>query len=189
MMIEKAVCVFCGSRMGSHDRFRELAEAAGRGLAERNTTVVYGGGALGLMGVVSNAALDAGGQVTGIIPAFLRFSEVQHMRLTRTIVTDSMLDRKQAMIDLSDGFLILPGGLGTLDELFEVLTWRQLGQIDKPIVLLGEDGFWEPLLDLIEHTIGQNFAGGSIRELFVSVDSLEAAFDALGLAESRALQD
>lgn len=187
-MTEKAICVFCGSRMGGHERFRDLAEAAGRGLAERGATVVYGGGALGLMGVVSNAALDAGGKVTGIIPVFLRHAEVQNMSLTRTIVTDGMLDRKQAMIDLSDGFLILPGGLGTLDELFEVLTWRQLGQIDKPIVLLGEDGFWQPLLELIEHVIGEAFAGTSIRELFVSADSLDAAFDALGLAESRARQ-
>ena len=187
-MTEHAVCVFCGSRTGGHERFRELAEAAGRGLAERGATVIYGGGALGLMGVVSNAAIAAGGQVTGIIPTFLRKQEVQNMNLTRTIVTDGMLDRKQAMIDLSDAFLILPGGLGTLDELFEVLTWRQLGQIDKPIVLLGEDGFWEPLLALVEHTIGQAFAGASIRELFVSTDTLDAAFDALGLAESRARQ-
>lgn len=187
-MAAKSVCVFCGSRMGSHERFRGLAEAVGRGLAERGATVVYGGGALGLMGVVSNAAIDVGGQVTGIIPTFLRHAEVQAMNLTRTIVTDGMLDRKQAMIDLSDAFLILPGGLGTLDELFEVLTWRQLGQIDKPIVLLGEAGFWEPLLALIEHTIDQNFAGASIRELFASAETLDAAFDALGLAESRARQ-
>lgn len=187
-MTEKAICVFCGSRFGGHERFRDLAEAAGTGLAKRGATVIYGGGALGLMGVVSNAALAAGGNVTGIIPTFLRKQEVQNMNLTRTIVTDGMLDRKQAMIDLSDGFLILPGGLGTLDELFEVLTWRQLGQIDRPIVLAGEPAFWQPLMDLIEHTIGQAFAGANIRELFVTADNLDAAFDALGLAESGARQ-
>ncbi len=187
-MTDKAVCVFCGSRMGGNARFRDLAEAAATGLAERGVTLVYGGGALGLMGVVSNAAIAAGGKVIGIIPTFLRKQEVQNMNLTRTIVTEGMLDRKQAMIDQSDAFLILPGGLGTLDELFEVLTWRQLGQIDKPIVLLGEAGFWEPLLELIEHTIDEGFAGASIRELLVSTDSLDAAFDALGLAESRARQ-
>ena len=187
-MNEPAVCVFCGSRTGGHTRFRKLAEEVGRGLAERGATVVYGGGALGLMGVVSNAAIDAGGKVTGIIPTFLRKQEVQNMHLTRTIVTRGMLDRKQAMIDLSDSFLILPGGLGTLDELFEVLTWRQLGQIDKPIVLLSEEGFWQPLLGLIDHTIGQGFAGGGVRDLYVSTDNLDAAFDALGLAESRARQ-
>ena len=187
-MSVKSVCVFCGSRMGGHEKFRKLAAAAGSGLAARGVTVVYGGGALGLMGIVSNAALDAGGKVTGIIPTFLRHAEVQHMRLTRAIITNSMLDRKRAMIDLSDAFLILPGGLGTLDELFEVLTWRQLGQLDKPIVLVGEDGFWQPYLDLIEHTIAQEFASASIRDLCTITDNLEAAFGALGLAESRASQ-
>lgn len=185
-MQRKSVCVFCGSRMGGHERFRLLAEQVGKGLAKRGATLVYGGGALGLMGVVSNAATAAGGEVTGIIPTFLRKQEVQNMNLTRTIVTQGMMERKQAMIDLSDGFLILPGGLGTLDELFEVLTWRQLGQIDKPIVLLGQDGFWEPLLTLIDHTIAQQFAGEAIRNLYVSTDRLDAAFDALGLVQTQA---
>ncbi len=185
----KTVCIFCGSRMGGHEHYRQLVEAAGRGLAERGVTVVYGGGSLGLMGVVSNAAFDAGGQVTGIIPTFLRHAEVQQMRLTRTIVTDTMLDRKQAMIDLSDAFLVLPGGLGTLDELLEVMTWRQLGQIDKPIVLLGDDGYWQPFLALVDHVIAQEFASGSIRGLVTMADSPDAAFDALGLTESRSLQN
>lgn len=182
------VCVFCGSRAGKHPRFHKLAEATGRGLAERGVTVIYGGGGLGLMGVVSNAALDAGGKVTGIIPTFLRVQEVQNMRLTRTIITRGMLDRKQAMFDLSDGFLFLPGGLGTLDELIEVMTWQQLGQMDKPIVLLDEDGFWQPYLGLVDYVVEQGFAEPSVRDLFVSTRSLDAAFAALGLAESRAPQ-
>jgi uncharacterized protein (TIGR00730 family) len=183
-----AVCVFCGSRAGNHGRYQQLAEATGRRLAESGATLVYGGGSLGLMGVVSNAALDAGGKVTGIIPTFLRHAEVQQMRLTRTIVTETMLDRKQAMFDLSDAFLILPGGLGTLDELLEVMTWRQLGQIDKPIVLLGEDGFWQPFLALLEHTISEDFASPALRDLVIVTDTLDAAFEALGLAESQASQ-
>ena len=187
MQVE-AVCVFCGSRMGADTSYRELAEAVGTRLAAAKTTVVYGGGALGLMGIVSNAALAAGGKVTGIIPGFLRHIEVQNMALTRTVVTDNMFDRKQAMIDLSDAFLILPGGLGTLDELFEVLTWRQLGQMDKPIVLLDQDDYWEPCLKLVEHIIAREFAGETVRDLYIRVNSIDAAMRALGLAESPASQ-
>ena len=171
--------------MGSHEEYRALAESVGRGLAERRATVVYGGGSLGLMGVVSNAVIDAGGKVTGVMPDFLRHLEAENPRVTRAILTDNMFDRKQAMLDLSDAFLVLPGGLGTLDELFEVLTWRQLGRFDKPIVLLAENGFWQPYAAVIDHIIEQGFAGEGIRGLFTLVDSQAAAFAALGLAEPK----
>ena len=183
----ESVCVFCGSRSGASERYRALAQDTGARLGTSGATVIYGGGSLGLMGVVSNAALDAGGKVTGIITTFLRHAEVQLMRLTRTIVVSDMLARKQAIMDLSDAFLILPGGLGTLDELFKVLTWKLLGQLEKPIVLLGEDGFWTPYLALIEHTIEQDFVSARARDLFVVTSDIDAAMQALGLAESRAL--
>ncbi|HKK31359.1 MAG TPA: TIGR00730 family Rossman fold protein [Alphaproteobacteria bacterium] len=185
-MTGKAICLFCGSRAGESEGYRALAESVGRAIGERGATMVYGGGALGLMGIASNAAIDAGGTVTGIIPNFLRSLEVENPRLTRAIVTDNMFDRKQAMLDLSDGFLILPGGLGTFDELFEVLTWRQLGQIDKPIVLLSDSGYWEPYVALIEHVIREGFAGSGVRSLYTVVGTIEDAFAALGLDETAA---
>ena len=180
-MTGSTICVFCGSRFGSKPAYRDLAERVGRRLAEQNAGLVYGGGALGLMGVVSDSALAAGGHVTGIIPGFLRHAERQHDRLSRLIVTDDMLDRKQTMFDLSDGFLALPDGVGTLDEILEVLTWRQLGQIDKPLVLLSEDDFWQPFIGALDHTIAQEFAGDSIRSLYRHESTLDAAFAALGL--------
>lgn len=180
-MSDKAVCVFCGSRAGNGDEYRLLAETIGRGLAERGASVVYGGGDLGMMGLVSNNAVDAGAHVTGIIPGFLEDLEITNPRITRNIRTDGMMDRKQAMFDLSDAFLILPGGLGTLDELFEVLTWRQLGQIDKPVVLLSLDNYWRPFADLIDHVISAGFADHSTYRLYSIVDNADDAYTALGL--------
>ena len=121
------------------------------GLVARNAGLVYGGGALGLMGVVSDSVLEKGGHVTGIMPGFLRFAERQHDNLSRMIITDDMFQRKQAMFDLSDGFLALPGGIGTLEELVEVLTWGQLGRHRKPVALADINGFWRPLVTLLEH--------------------------------------
>jgi uncharacterized protein (TIGR00730 family) len=182
-MQEPSICVFCGSRKGDQPAYTALAEIVGRGLAERGASVVYGGGDLGLMGTVSNAAVDAGGRVIGIIPGFLEALEVENPRITRCITTTSMFDRKQGMFDLSDGFLVLPGGLGTLDELLEVITWRQLGQLDKPLVLLAENGYWQPFIALIDHVIAHEFASESARDLYTSVETPEAAFAALGLGD------
>lgn len=180
-MIDRSICVFCGSRFGSKPAYRDLAERVGQRLAARQVGLVYGGGALGLMGVVSDSVLAAGGHVTGIIPGFLRHVEQQHDRLSRLVVTQDMFERKQTMFDLSDGFLALPGGIGTLDEILEVLTWRQLGQVDKPLVLLSEDDFWHPFISALDQAVATEFAGESIRELYRLESSLEAAFSALGL--------
>lgn len=176
-----AICVFCGSRHGALPAYNDLAVRVGHGLAARGAGLVYGGGALGLMGVISDSVLEAGGHVTGIMPGFLRHMERQHDNLSRMIVTDDMFQRKQAMFDLSDGFLALPGGIGTLDEVLEVLTWRQLGQVDKPLVLLDEGNFWAPFTAALEHAIAQDFAGTGIRSLFKVEHTLEEAFAALGL--------
>jgi uncharacterized protein (TIGR00730 family) len=180
-MTGSAICVFCGSRFGGSPGYRDLAERVGHRLAQRRIGLVYGGGALGLMGVVSDSVLEAGGHVTGVIPEFLRHAERQHDRLSRLIVTGDMFERKQTMFDLSDGFLALPGGLGTLDEILEVLTWRQLCRIDKPLVLLSEDDFWSSFTGALSQAIRQDFAGESIRDLYRVESSIESAFAALGL--------
>ncbi len=180
-MSNTAICVFCGSRFGARAEHRDLAFRVGQRLAEQQAELVYGGGALGLMGVVSDSVLAANGRVIGIIPRFLQSVEVQHQHLTRTIVTNGMFERKQAMFDLSDGFLALPGGIGTLDEILEVLTWRQLKQVDKPLVLLSEDDFWDPFIAALDHAIAQEFAGENIRSLYRAETSMDAAFAALGL--------
>jgi uncharacterized protein (TIGR00730 family) len=180
-MTGRAICVFCGSRFGGNAGYRDLAERVGLRLARQGATLVYGGGALGLMGQVSDSVLAAGGHVTGIIPGFLRHAERQHDRLDRLIVTDDMFERKQTMFDLADGFLALPGGIGTLDEILEVLTWRQLGRFDKPLVLLAEDDFWRPFVSVLDHAIATDFAGENVRALYCVESSIDAAFAALGL--------
>lgn len=141
-----AVCVFCGARPGFDARWVEGARATGRAIAGRGWRLVYGGGRVGLMGVLADAALAAGGEVIGVIPQALLAREVGHRGLSRLEVVDDMAARKTRMVELSDAFIALPGGLGTLDELFEVLTLRQTRYHDKPVGLVNQDGYWEPLL-------------------------------------------
>lgn len=145
-MARRAICLFCGAKGGQDPAFLALAAEAGRALAERDWALVYGGGRVGLMGAAADAALAAGGEVIGVIPDLLMRREVGHTGLTRLEIVDDMAIRKTRMIDLADGFLTLPGGFGTLDELFEVVTLRQLGQHDKPIVLADPAGYWQPML-------------------------------------------
>jgi uncharacterized protein (TIGR00730 family) len=147
----KTVCVYCGSGAGSNPRFLETATIFGRLLAESGIRLVYGGGAIGLMGAVAESVLDHGGAVTGIIPGFLSAREIALNRVPELIVTDDMHERKRLMFERSDAFVALPGGIGTLEELVEQLTWQQLGQHTKPILIANIDGFWEPLLALLEH--------------------------------------
>jgi uncharacterized protein (TIGR00730 family) len=175
-----SVCVFCGSRAGADPAFAAVAEQLGRTLAERGVRLIYGGGSIGLMGIVMQAVLDNGGAVTGIIPEFLMRREVGNPALTELIVVDSMHERKRRMFELADGFAVLPGGLGTLDEAVEVITWQQLGLHGKPIAFLRVGDFWTPFETLIEHVIAQGFADEAIRTLFsVSNDpqSLLAALE------------
>ncbi|WP_220811641.1 LOG family protein [Pseudomonas paralcaligenes] len=153
----KSVCVFCGASPGARPIYREAAENLGRSLAERGLTLVYGGGAVGLMGVVADAALAAGGEVIGIIPQSLERAEIGHKGLTRLEVVDGMHARKARMAELADAFISLPGGLGTLEELFEVWTWGQLGYHAKPLGLLEVDGFYSRLTEFLDHLVAERF--------------------------------
>ena len=153
----KSVCVFCGASPGARPIYHEAAAQLGRHIAERGLTLVYGGGAVGLMGVVADAALAAGGEVIGIIPQSLERAEIGHKGLTRLEVVDGMHARKARMAELADAFIALPGGLGTLEELFEVWTWRQLGYHAKPLGLLEVDGFYARLTDFLDHLVAERF--------------------------------
>ncbi len=160
-----SVCVFCGSSTPPDPRFADLARQLGSLLARRGIDLVYGGGSVGLMGVIADAALAAGGRVIGVIPAGLFSREVGHSSLTELHEVGSMHERKQLMYDLSDGFVALPGGLGTLEELAEVTTWSQLGLHAKPVVLLDVDGFWDPLAAQLDRMVAVGLLKPSNREL------------------------
>ena len=189
----RSLCVFCGARPGRDPACRAAATALGDGLARSGISLVYGGGRVGLMGAMADAALEAGGRVVGVIPEFLTRREVAHQGLTELIVTDSMHSRKQRMFALSDAFVALPGGLGTLDEIFEIITWRQLGLHDKPVLICdvgspearpGDAGSAEPLLRLIDAVIETGFAEPGTRDLFEvvrGVPDLLARLGQLGL--------
>lgn len=151
------ICVYCGSSLGASTAYREAAVELGRLLAERGIHLVYGGGGRGLMGVLADAALAAGGQVIGVIPRFLRELEVQHRGLSSLEVVETMHDRKARMAELADAFIALPGGIGTLDETFEVWTWTQLGAQAKPVGLLDAEGFYRPLVAFVDHLVRQEF--------------------------------
>ena len=153
----RSVCVFCGASIGATPAYREAAIALGQAIARRGLTLVYGGGAVGLMGVVADAALAAGGEVIGIIPQSLERAEIGLKGLTRLEVVDGMHARKARMAELADAFISLPGGLGTLEELFEVWTWGQLGYHAKPLGLLEVDGFYARLTDFLDHLVAERF--------------------------------
>ncbi|MDH5833811.1 TIGR00730 family Rossman fold protein [Luteimonas kalidii] len=153
----RSICVYCGSNTGGKPVYAERAMALGERIAREGMTLVYGGGNVGLMGVVADAVLAGGGEVVGVIPEQLVNWEVAHRGLTRLEVVGSMHERKMRMFDLADGFVALPGGFGTLDEMFEMLTWRQLGIGDKPCAFLDVDGFFEPLIAMIDRMVDQRF--------------------------------
>jgi hypothetical protein len=171
----RSVAVFCGSRTGTDPAHAAAAAALGHALAEAGITLVYGGGGVGLMGMVAEATIAGGGQVNGVIPDFLTRIERPHPKVTELEVTDGMHSRKTRMYELSDAFIALSGGLGTMDELMEVLTWRQLGLHDKPIILLDIAGWAQPFLALIEHLVGQGFVGEDGRQLFALAPDVPAA--------------
>jgi uncharacterized protein (TIGR00730 family) len=161
----KAVCVFCGSSSGNDPAYAEAARTLGITLAERGITLVYGGGHVGLMGVVADAALGAGGGVIGVMPKALVEREIGHTGLTELHIVGSMHERKAMMSELSEGFVALPGGNGTLEEFFEVLTWAQLGEHDKPCGLLNVAGYYDPLLAVFDRMVDRDFLRGEHREL------------------------
>jgi uncharacterized protein (TIGR00730 family) len=169
-----AVAVFCGSRTGNDPAYRAAAQTLGHGLAEAGIRLVYGGGRVGLMGVLADAALAAGGTVIGVIPEFLTRREVAHPAVSEMVVTDSMHRRKQRMFEAADAFISLPGGLGTLDETIEIITWRQLGLHAKPILVCNVAGSATPFLAAIEAAIAADFAYPGTRELYEAVDGVAA---------------
>ena len=174
-----AVAVFCGSRAGNDPAYHAAAQALGQGLAEAGIRLVYGGGRIGLMGVMADAAVTAGGTVIGVIPEFLMRREVAHAGITDLVVTDTMHSRKQRMFEASDAFISLPGGLGTLDETIEIITWRQLGLHAKPILICDVAGSAAPFLATIEVAIAAEFADPAARELYEVVDGVPALLQRL----------
>jgi uncharacterized protein (TIGR00730 family) len=161
------VCVFCAANPGAHPAYASRARAMGRHLAESGRRVVYGGGRTGLMGALAEGALEAGGEVVGIMPKHLVDREVAHTGLTELHVVTSMHERKALLAELSDGFLAMPGGLGTMEELFEIWTWGQLGLHRKPYGLLEVNGFFAPLLAFLDHAVGEGFVARANRDLLV----------------------
>lgn len=152
-----SVCVYCGSRPGKNPAYESAAQHLGEALADAKLRLVYGGGSVGLMGTVARACLDKGGQVTGIIPKFLEEREVMLRRIEDLVITDDMHERKRRMFEEADAFVALPGGIGTLEEVVEMITWAQLGRHKKPVLLADIGGFWGPLTELLDHMIGEGF--------------------------------
>lgn len=170
-----AVAVFCGSRFGNNPLYRQAAQLTGQTLAKAGIRLVYGGGAHGLMGVVADATLSAGGAVTGVIPDFLESREKMHEGVAELIVTDSMHTRKQIMFSRADAFWILPGGFGTFDEMMEILTWKQLGRHHKPIILINVENWASALLAALDDAVAQGFATPAARIMLQSVPDVESA--------------
>ena len=174
-----SVAVFCGSSLGSDPAHAAAAADFGTALAHAGMRLVYGGGRIGLMGVIADAAIAAGGTVIGVIPEFLRAREVAHEGISETIVTDSMHTRKRRMFDLADAFVSLPGGLGTFDETFEILTWRQIRLHDKPVLLCNINGALTPLIATIDAAIAEGFARSDARSLFEVTTTIPETMDRL----------
>ncbi len=174
-----SVCVFCGSRPGRDPAHAEAATALGGALASAGLRLVYGAGDVGLMGAVARAAQEAGGDTFGVIPVHLLAREVGKRDLSRFVVTETMHERKKVMFMNADAIVTLPGGPGSLDELFEVLTWRQLGLHEKPVYLLNVNGYWDPLLALLDHLVAQGFAEPSFLDFLTPVASVAALMERL----------
>lgn len=174
-----SLCAYCGSSTGTDPRHAREAARFGRLLGEACLELIYGGGKVGLMGVLADAALEAGAKVTGIIPTDLKRVELAHAGLDELVVVESMHERKRRMFERADAFVVLPGGVGTLDETFEIITWRQLGLHGKPIVIVDDGGYWRPLLALIEHTIAAGFTSPALRDLFAVVERIDDVLPAI----------
>jgi uncharacterized protein (TIGR00730 family) len=184
----KTVCVYCGSGPGTNPRFVEAAKAFGKILADSGIRLVYGGGSIGLMGAVATSVLDHGGTVTGIIPDFLTTRENALKRVQELIVTPDMHERKRLMFEHSDAFVALPGGVGTLEELVEQLTWVQLGRHTKPVVVANIDGFWNPFLSLLTHMKADTFIRPGLEVSFTVVDDAKKIVPAILAASTKHLK-
>ena len=179
MIAPQSLCVYCGSSTGNQPVYRDAADALGRAMAEAGMRLIFGCGGVGLMGVLCDSVIRHGGHVTGIIPGFLREREAHRGGLDELYVVESMHERKQMMFEQSDAFAILPGGFGTLDELFEMITWRQLELHDKPIVLVNIHGYWDPLIALAHHQVEEGFVRPRHLELLSVVARAEDVIPAL----------
>jgi uncharacterized protein (TIGR00730 family) len=175
----KCVAVYCGSSAGPNEIYKTQAKLLGRYLAGNNIHVVFGGGKVGLMGILADAALEAGGKVTGVIPGFLHVQEVAHSQLTELITVKSMHDRKALIEEMCEGAIALPGGFGTLDELFEMLTWGQLGLHDKPVGVLNTNGFYDPVLAAIDRMVEEGFLKDLNRDMLLVSKDIEKLIDAM----------
>ena len=173
----RSLCVFCGSSFGHDKKWREAARRLGSGLAAVGITLVYGGSRSGLMGQVAEAALETGGRVEGVIPRFFLPNEDPLDEVSELTVVEDMHTRKKLMFDKSDGFCVLPGGLGTLDETFEILTWKQIHLHDKPVLLVDMDGYWSPWLTLVDKIVEAGFAKPGVKAFYEVVPSVEAALE------------
>jgi len=174
-----ALCVFCGSRPGNDPTHAQTAQELGKAIADRKIRLIYGGGRIGLMGIVADTVFEHGGQVTGVIPEFLMNLEVGNDQVGDLIITESMHTRKAKMFELSDAAVILPGGLGTLDEAFEIITWKQLLQHDKPIALVDVNNYWRPFIKLVNSIVEGGFAHEKVKDLFTVANDVNGIFSAL----------
>jgi uncharacterized protein (TIGR00730 family) len=178
----RSLCVYCGSSGAVDEQYRAAATELGASLAAAGIELVYGGGRVGLMGLLADAVLAGGGRVIGIIPASLRDAELAHHGATELVIAGSMHDRKRLMAERADAFAVLPGGTGTLDETFEILTWRQLGLHDKPIFLVDIAGYWRPLIALLEHIVARGFAPSLVPQTLQVLPTVSALMAVLGQA-------
>jgi uncharacterized protein (TIGR00730 family) len=174
-----SICVYCGSKSGTQSTYRDAAIALGAALGQRGLGLVYGGGNIGLMGLLADAALESGAKVVGVIPKALDQKELGHRKLQELVVVDSMHDRKAIMAQRADAFVALPGGFGTLEELFEVLAWNQLGFHNKPIALLNTSGYFDHLLSFLDQALDQGFLRQEHREMLLIQTETEALLDEL----------
>ena len=177
-----SICVFCGSRSGHNSAYEKAAEVLGKGLADRDWRLVYGAGDVGIMGGVAQSAQNNGAKGLGVIPTHLMQREVAKTDLANLVITENMHERKKVMFMNSDAIVLLPGGAGSLDEFFEVLTWAQIGLHKKPIILVNTEQYWTPLATLIDHVISEGFAEATLKSYFDIVDTAE---DALNVIQAR----
>ncbi|MGE0753753.1 MAG: TIGR00730 family Rossman fold protein [Alphaproteobacteria bacterium] len=169
----KSVCVFCGASNDVPKKFLDIGSAFGKILAQKNINLVYGGGDCGVMGAVANASLQNGGYVTGVFPESLRDIENEHQSLSEIVIVNTMHERKQLMFEKSDAFIVFPGGFGTMDEMFEIITWRQLRLHNKPVVIFNFEEYWTPLIKLMYNIIDNNFAKEEVKGFFNVVDKVD----------------
>lgn len=176
----KSVCVFCGASNNVDKKFLDIGAEFGKLLAARDITLVYGGGDCGVMGAVANSTMKHGGYAIGVFPRSLRNIENEHQSLTEITIVDTMHERKQNMFERSDAFIVFPGGFGTMDEMFEILTWKQLMLHNKPVVIFNYQGYWDPLIALMKNIIEQQFAKTEVATYYHVVDKLEDIINVLG---------